>query len=146
MDKLQIFKTLAPGFLPLFIFLLADMIWGTETGLIVAVLFGIFELGISYLREKFIDKFILLDTGLIMILGGISIIFSDPIFFKLKPALIELIFTVILGFSAYSHVNLILLMTKRYMKGISLTDFQLKKMKPTMQFLQVVKQENTHSR
>ncbi len=138
MDKLQIFKTLAPGFLPLFIFLLADMIWGTETGLIVAVLFGIFELGISYFREKFIDKFILLDTGLIMILGGISIIFSDPIFFKLKPALIELIFTVILGFSAYSHVNLILLMTKRYMKGVSLTDFQLKKMKQglkTMFFL-----------
>lgn len=58
MDRLTLLKSLAPGFLPLIIFIIADSIWGTRVGLMVAVVFGIIEFLISYVRERIVDKFI----------------------------------------------------------------------------------------
>jgi len=128
MNKLEILKTLAPGFLPLVVFIAADSIWGTKIGLIVAVAVGILEFLYSYIKEKIIDKFILLDVGLIVVLGIVSILLENDIFFKLKPALIELIFCVILGLSVYSPMNIMLMMSKRYMKNIELGDAQVKQL------------------
>jgi isopentenyldiphosphate isomerase/intracellular septation protein A len=135
MNKMDMLKSLAPGFLPLLIFIAADAIWGTKTGLIVAVAFGIVEFIISYLKEKIVDKFILLDVGLIVILGGISILLENEIFFKLKPALIELIFCAILGVSVFSNVNVMLLMSKRYMKNIELGEAQVAQMNKSLRAL-----------
>jgi isopentenyldiphosphate isomerase/intracellular septation protein A len=120
MDKLKLLKSLAPGFLPLIVFIVADSVWGTRVGLMVAVVFGIIEFFFSYFREKVIDKFILLDIALIVLLGAVSILLENEIFFKLKPAIIELIFCVILGISIFSPVNIIMLISKRYMKNIEL--------------------------
>ncbi|PIX35786.1 MAG: NUDIX hydrolase, partial [Bacteroidetes bacterium CG_4_8_14_3_um_filter_31_14] len=39
-----------PGFLPLFVFIAADEIWGTEIGLIVAIAFGVVQLIITYFK------------------------------------------------------------------------------------------------
>ncbi|MCX6583772.1 MAG: NUDIX domain-containing protein [Candidatus Aminicenantes bacterium] len=125
MNKMDLLKTLAPGFLPLIIFILADSIWGTHIGLIVAVVFGIIEFIFSYIKEKVVDKFILLDLGLIVVLGVVSILLENDIFFKLKPALIELIFCFILGISVFSPVNIMMLMTRRYMKNIQLNEAQM---------------------
>ena len=135
MNKMDILKTLAPGFLPLIIFILADSIWGTNIGLIVAVVFGIVEFIISYLKEKTIDKFILLDLGLIVALGMVSILLENDIFFKLKPALIELVFCFILGISVFSPVNLMMLMTRRYMKNIKLDEEQVRQFNRSLRVL-----------
>ncbi len=125
MNKFQILKTLAPGFLPLIIFIVADSIWGTTIGLLVAILSGFVEITISYIKEKVIDKFVLLDIGLITALGLVSILLHNDIFFKLKPALIELIFSAIIGVSAFTDNNIMLMMTKRYMKGVEFSEEQL---------------------
>ncbi len=125
MNKMDILKALAPGFLPLIVFIVADSIWGTRIGLIVAVVFGIIEFIFSYIKEKVVDKFILLDIGLIVVLGTISILLENEIFFKLKPALIELIFCILLGISVFSSVNIMMLLTKRYMKHIDLNEAQV---------------------
>lgn len=122
MNKFDLLKALAPGFLPLIIFIVADSIWGTKIGLIIAIVVGIVEFIISYLKEKIIDKFILLDIGLIVVLGMVSILLENEIFFKLKPALIELIFCVILGISVFSPINIMMLLSKRYMKNIELNE------------------------
>ncbi len=135
MNKMDILKTLAPGFLPLIIFILADSIWGTQIGLIVAVVFGIIEFIISYLKEKIVDKFILLDLGLIVVLGVVSIILENDIFFKLKPALIELIFCFILGISVFSPINIMMLMTRRYMKNIELNEAQMQQFTHSLRVL-----------
>ncbi|MDQ1351163.1 MAG: hypothetical protein QG657_1465 [Acidobacteriota bacterium] len=132
---MNILKTLAPGFLPLIIFILADSLWGTRIGLIVAVVSGIIELIYSYIKEKLIDKFILLDLGLIVILGVVSIILENDIFFKLKPALIELIFCFILGISVFSPVNILMLMTRRYMKNIQLNEEQVRQFNRSLRVL-----------
>ena len=135
MNKLDLLKSLLPGFLPLIIFIVADSIWGTRIGLIVAVLAGIVEIAYSWFRNKFIDKFVLFDIGMIIILGVISITLDNPIFFKLKPALIELIFCVILAISIFSPVNVMLLMTKRYMKGVDINDEALNEMKKSLKVI-----------
>lgn len=135
MNKIDILKTLAPGFLPLIIFILADSIWGTNIGLIVAVVSGIIEFIISYFKEKTIDKFILLDLGLIVILGMVSIALKNDIFFKLKPALIELIFCIILGISVFSPVNIMMLMARRYMKGIQFDEAQARQLNRSLRVL-----------
>jgi isopentenyldiphosphate isomerase len=54
-------------------------------------------------------------------LGGIAVLLKDDIFFKLKPALINLIFSALLGYSAYGKHNLLLSYSKRFAGDISLT-------------------------
>ena len=77
MNKMDILKSLAPGFLPLIVFIMADSIWGTKIALFVAIAVGIIELIFSYIKEKLIDKFILLDIGLIVVLGTVSILLEN---------------------------------------------------------------------
>jgi isopentenyldiphosphate isomerase/intracellular septation protein A len=132
MNKLDILKSLLPGFLPLIVFIAADSIWGTQIGLAVAIVSGMLEIAWSWMREKFIDKFVLLDIGLITILGAVSIVLDNPIFFKLKPALIELIFCIIIAISVFSPVNVMLLMAKRYMKNIELNESAMSEMKRSL--------------
>jgi isopentenyldiphosphate isomerase/intracellular septation protein A len=132
---MDILKSLAPGFLPLIVFIMADAIWGTEIGLIVAIGVGIIEFIFSYIKDKVIDKFILLDVGLIVVLGTVSILLENEIFFKLKPALIELIFCVVLGISVFSPVNIMMLMSKRYMKNIELNEAQIQQFTRSLQAL-----------
>jgi len=96
MNRFELLKTLLPGFLPIIVFIAADAIWGTVTGLIVAIVFGILELIYTFFKERVVDKFILFDTGLIVLLGLVSLLMENDIFFMLKPALIEALFIVIL--------------------------------------------------
>jgi len=138
MKKIDILKSLLPGLLPLIIFIVADSLWGTKIGLAVAVTVGILEIAYSWLRERFVDKFVLLDIGLITILGLVSIFLDNPIFFKLKPALIELIFCALLAISVFSPVNVMLMMTKRYIKNINIDETAVKEMNRNLKAILVI--------
>jgi len=132
MNKLDLIKRLLPGFLPILVFILVDEIWGTLYGLIVAIAVGIIELGYSYFKEKKIDRFVIFDVGLLVALGAVSIALDNEIFFKLKPGIISLLMTGLIGFSAFSKHNLLLQMTKRYMKQMEMNPYQLWKMQQSM--------------
>ncbi len=114
----QLLKQMLPGLLPLFVFVVADEIWGTVVGLYVAVGFGIIELVFTWVKEHRLDGFILGDTALLVAMGAVSILLENDIFFKLKPAILELILCVILGVSAFSSKNIVMLMSRRYVKGL----------------------------
>ena len=131
----KLVKQFSIGFIPLFIFIIADELFGTEIGLLTAIIAGITEIGIYYLREKRIETFVLFDIGLIIALGSISIILDDDIFFKLKPALIELILLILIGIHAFSTKPLLLLLGKRYLKDIQVNDLQLQLMKKMSRLL-----------
>ena len=120
-----------PGLLPLFIFVVADEIWGTRIGLYVAVGFGIVEMGISYIKERRLDGFILGDTLLLTALGLVSILLDNEIFFKLKPALLELMLCAVLGVSAFSSKNIVMMMSRRYLKNmpVEFSDEQMELMR-----------------
>jgi isopentenyldiphosphate isomerase/intracellular septation protein A len=133
--QLNLFKKLLPGLLPIFVFILVDEIWSTEAGLVVAVVFGIGQLGYVFIRENRFDRFVFYDTALLVALGGISIALKDEIFFKLKPALINLIFCAILGFSAFSSKNLLMIYSQRYMGDMKMPAGAEKAMQQTMKIL-----------
>jgi isopentenyldiphosphate isomerase/intracellular septation protein A len=135
LNRLQLLKVLAPGFLPLLVFIAADALWGTTVGLAVAVAAGIVELGVSRVRDKSWDRFVLLDTLLITAMGGVSLLLANDIFFRLKPAVIELIFCLVLGVSVYTPANVMLAMTKRYLRGMEISAEQARAMTRSMKGL-----------
>jgi isopentenyldiphosphate isomerase/intracellular septation protein A len=135
MTKMDILKSLAPGFLPLIVFIAADAFFAPGIAIAIAVGTAIIELIISYVKEKILDKFILLDVALIVLLGTVSILLENEIFFKLKPAVIELLFCVILGISVFSPVNIMLLMARRYMKNIELGRAQIAQLTKSLRAL-----------
>jgi len=132
MNKRELLKKLLPGFLPLFVFIAADEIFGTTWGMIIAVAFGIVQMAFIFIREKRFDKFVFFDTLLLAALGGISLALDNEIFFKLKPALMGVILCAVLGLSAFTPLNFLLSMSQRYMKGVTFDDLQVKKMKQSL--------------
>lgn len=131
----DLLKKILPGLLPLVVFILADELFGTKIGLIIAIGVGLIQFIVIYLRDKYFDKFIILDTILILILGLISIILDNEIFFKLKPGIIQVIILVILAISAFSNKNIMLLMSQRYLQGIEIKEEQAKLLKRNMLIL-----------
>ncbi len=132
MNKLELIKRLLPGFLPIIVFIVVDEIWGTLYGLIVAIAVGIVELIYTYLKEGKIDRFIIFDVGLLVALGAVSIALDNEMFFKLKPGIISLLMTGLIGFSAFSKHNLLLQVTKRYMKQMQMNPYQLWEMQNSL--------------
>jgi isopentenyldiphosphate isomerase/intracellular septation protein A len=122
--RTDLIKKLLPGFIPLFVFILADEIWGTQVGIAVAVGVGVIELIVTGIKERRLEKFVLIDTALLVVLSLISILLDNDIFFKLKPALIELILCAVLGVSAFGKLNIVEMMAGRYMKDVSFNEQQ----------------------
>ena len=135
MNRSELLKKLLPGFIPLFVFIAADEIWGTKIGLFVALGVGVLEMTWVGIKEKRFDKFILFDTLLLVVLGVISIVLNNDIFFKLKPGLIELILVAVLAVSAFSDVNIVGLMSERYLKVATFNDAQNTQMRKSLKSL-----------
>ncbi len=135
MNRTQLLKKLLPGFIPLFVFIAADEIWGTKIGLFVAVGVGVAEMVWIAVKEKHFEKFVLFDTLLLVVLGAVSILLDNDIFFKLKPGLIELILVAVLAVSAFSSVNIIGIMGQRYMKDVEFNSAQMQQMRKSMKSL-----------
>ena len=135
MQRIGLLKKMLPGFIPLFVFIAIDEIWGTKAGLIAALVIGTAELLWILIREKRFDRFVLFDTLLLLALGGVSLLLNNDIFFKLKPGLVELILCAVLALSVFSKVNVVALMSKRYMKDIELSEEQTNKMRDTLRIM-----------
>ena len=135
MNRTELLKKLLPGFIPLFVFILADELWGTKVGLYVAVGVGLAEFAYVWAKEHRFDRFILFDTLLLVALGAVSIWLDNDVFFKLKPGLVEIILVVVLGVSAFSPMNIIGLMGQRYMKDIKMTPGQVGAMRQNLKVL-----------
>lgn len=138
MSKAELFKKLLPGFIPLFVFIAIDEIWGTRAGLVAALVIGVAEMVWIGIKEKRFDRFVLFDTGLLLVLGSVSIWLDNDIFFKLKPGLVELILCAVLAVSAFSKLNIVGLMTQRYMKELEMNEQQTAQLRKTLQLMLVV--------
>ena len=135
MNQRKILLQLLPGFIPLFAFIIADELWGTKIGLIVAIASGIIELAWYWYKDRKFDKFILFDTLLVVGLGLVSIALDNDVFFKIKPALIGVLMCAVLGVSVFTPTNILLNMSKRYMKGIELNDEQYRQFRKNMSIM-----------
>ena len=117
-------KKLIPGLLPLLVFILADELWGMKVGLVVAVSIGLIELAVTFIREKKLERFVLLDTLLLLLLSGLSYLFDNDIFFKVKPAMIDLVLVAMISLSLFTRIDPLGAMSQRYLKGIELDSNQ----------------------
>ncbi|MEW6515326.1 MAG: septation protein IspZ [candidate division FCPU426 bacterium] len=76
--------------LPLIVFIVVDsLVKDVRVSILAAVLFAAGQLVYTYLKVQQFDWFVVLDVGLIVALGAVSIIFKNDLFFKIKPAIIE---------------------------------------------------------
>lgn len=135
MNRSELLKKLLPGFIPLFVFIAIDEIWGTRAGLVAALVIGVGEMIWIWIKEKRFDRFVLFDTSLLFVLGSVSIWLDNDIFFKLKPGLVELILCAVLAVSSFSKINIVGLMAQRYMKDMELTDQQMAQFRKTLQLM-----------
>ena len=135
MNQKILLRNLSLGFLPLLVFIVIDAFFGLTAGLIVAIGIGVIETGFAYFRDRQLDRFILFDTGLIVLLGLTSLLLRNDIFFKLKPALVEWILVILLGISAFTDRPLLIQMSRRYLKGVEFSRDHLLVMQRTMKRL-----------
>lgn len=117
-------RKLIPGLIPLLVFILADELWGMKVGLAVAVSIGLIELLVTFFREKKLDRFVLLDTLLLLLLSALSYLFENEIFFKVKPAMIDLVLAALISLSLFTKIDPLGSMSQRLLSGVQMNGFQ----------------------
>ncbi|MCE1198829.1 MAG: NUDIX domain-containing protein [Marinilabiliales bacterium] len=117
-------KRLLPGLVPLILFILVDEFWGMKAGLVAAVSIGLAELLYTWIREKRLEKFVLLDTFLLLLLSALSWFFENDIFFRIKPAMINLVLMALLVLSIFTPLDLVGAMSQRYLNGEKMNEAQ----------------------
>lgn len=84
------------GLLPVIAFTLIEEYYGVVAGLIAGMVFGVGEVFWELYKYKKVQKMTLFGNGLLVVLGLISLISSEGIWFKLQPAVMEGVFALIL--------------------------------------------------
>lgn len=139
MDKKALLIALVWGFLPIIVYIVVEAEYGPILGMAAAFVWSLGEMAFIFIRERRLEKILLFDVGLIAILGFISILFDDEFFFKLKPAIFETVFVVMIGVSKWTGLPIIQNMTRRQIRQTGLQpDFdnpQFQKMLSGMFFL-----------
>lgn len=110
--------------IPLLVYILADELWGMKIGLIVAVSIGSIELLVTYVREKKLDRFVVVDILLLFVLSALSWLFDNEIFFKVKPAMIDMVMVAIISLSLFTKIDPLGSMSQRYLQGVNLNENQ----------------------
>ena len=113
---MKILLKLLPGLLPLLVYIIIDSFLPPKTAISVAISFGIIQFVLIGIIKKQWDKFILLDTVLLSLLGGISIIFDNEVFFLWKPALIETLLVLLLAIIYFTNINILFKWMGHYME------------------------------
>lgn len=81
------------GLLPIIAFTVIEEKYGPLYGLIAAMVFGIGELIFEKVKYKKISGITWMGNGLVIGLGIVSIFTQEGLWFKLQPAILELLFT-----------------------------------------------------
>lgn len=90
--KTQALSIFVAGLLPVIAFTLIEEYYGTIAGLIAGMVFGVGEITWELYKHKKVQKITWIGNGLLLVLGGISLISSEGVWFKLQPALMEGLF------------------------------------------------------
>ena len=135
---MMLLKSLLPGLLPLLIFVGADALFGETVGLIVGIGTGVIEFAYTLVRQKKADPFVAGDTLLLAAAGGLSLVLRNDIFFKLKPAMIELVLAGAMGAMLVLPPAYLKGYIGRQLRGISIPDAALPAMQKSLGFMVVV--------
>ena len=95
-SKKQALSLFFGGLLPIIAFTVIEEKYGVIAGLIAGMVFGVGEIIYEYASVRKVSTITWIGNGLILGLGGISLISSEGIWFKLQPAILEFGFFVFL--------------------------------------------------
>ncbi len=129
MNLSRILKALLPSFVPLLVYVLAEAFFGQAIGLYVGLATGGLEFLILLVKDRRPDPFVAVDTALLGLAGAISLLSGNAIFFKLKPAVIELVFGASFGLFLVLPPRYLQAWLARQLKGIDLPDTALPAMR-----------------
>ena len=111
------------------------MIWGMMTGVIVAVCYSFLELFWHLWRDKRFEKSILLDIGLMAVLGIIAYFLEGEQLEKHKVLFYMAFVIVFFGISAFSNYNIAIEQTGRYFKNLRIGPWETLQMRQTMKLM-----------
>ncbi|MES2984470.1 MAG: septation protein A [Pseudomonadota bacterium] len=95
-QKLSPTVKIALDFAPLAVFFLAYKLGGVMAATIALMVATCISMGVIYAVERTIALAPLISGGVVMVMGGLSIVLHDPAFIKLKPTIVNLSFAAIL--------------------------------------------------
>ncbi len=99
--------------LPLIIYFAIDHYFEFHIAIILTIIYGLLEFTFFYIKDKRIDKLVLIATILVVLMGGISYIFDNESFFKLKPAIMQLFAVGFLGYFIITKKSIFEIMKDR---------------------------------
>lgn len=109
------------GLLPVIAFTLIEEYYGIIAGLVVGMIFGVGEICWELYRHKKVQKITLIGNGMLLVLGGLSLVSSEGLWFKLQPALMEGAFALALWGSVVLKKPLLVYLAEQ--QGQQLPDF-----------------------
>ncbi|WP_413577951.1 inner membrane-spanning protein YciB [Bdellovibrio sp. HCB290] len=115
------------GLLPVIAFTVIEEKYGTIAGLIAGMIFGVGEICFELYKHKKVQKITWIGNGLLLVLGGISLISDEGIWFKMQPAIMEAVFAVVLWVSVVMNKPLIVVLAEQ--QGQKLPEFMKTRMK-----------------
>lgn len=87
--KKQMMSLFFAGLLPVIAFTVIEEYYGIIAGLIAGMIFGAGEITYELIKYRKVQKITWIGNGLLLTLGGVSLISSEGLWFKLQPALME---------------------------------------------------------
>ncbi len=138
MNPVSLIKTLLPGFLPLVVFIAAEAVYGERVGLAVGVAVGIGEFIYTLVRERRADPFVIGDTVLLVIAGGVSILLENDLFFRLKPAVMEFLLAAGMGSLLVLPSSFLRNYMTRTLRGVQLNEAAMPAMRRSLAMMLAV--------
>jgi intracellular septation protein A/isopentenyldiphosphate isomerase len=132
MNLSRLLKSLLPSLLPLLVYVAAEAFFGEAIGLIVGVGVGLVEFVVVFIRDRKPDPFVAVDTLLLVLAGAVSFISGNDLFFKLKPAVIELVFGASFALFLVLPPKYLASYLARQLKGIELPPTALPAMRKSL--------------
>ena len=113
-DRSQALKSLIfGGLIPVIAFTVVEEKWGTLWGLILGMAFGVGEIVVELVRTRTVSIITWVGNGMLIGLGGVSLLTSEGIWFKMQPALIEVGLGAFLMGSVWMGKPLMVVMAKK---------------------------------
>lgn len=111
--------TVVYDFIPVILFFIAFKLYGIYTATVVGIVVTAFQVVITTIWKKRIDKQQLVTLIVFVVFGGMTLYFHNPLFVKWKPTVIYWIFAVVLFFSQFiGKKPLMQRMLEKYLKRI----------------------------
>lgn len=104
--------------LPIIVFIVVDsLVSDVRISILAAVLFAVGQLAVTYARSRRFEWLVLIDVGLILALGAISIAFDNELFFEVKPAILEGVAVVLIVALMFAPDRFLLRYVERMVPG-----------------------------